>query len=280
MTSTADETSRNRPTGPSRNRASRAFLGTRTFISLFFSRTFLILARRAGALTHTRAGVEMQIDGVNGKVDANHVANVDAQRLAGSLHLHVLCLHGKFKTGGLFDHPGTQKVVGFFTIFHALCNTFHILLQLVVADVVRGQPYGEESEAGENAYAGRQAPSRRPRRDGFQSLIFIRRTSRRAKLLPHIGVGSPLRVLETRNLQFSLGQRAVSIRANVLDARPPQQQHAAPRAGLHRHPQPPQAYPAAVPLVQNTEVKRSAAEQEPQPHDQRVRQIGAEAGAR
>ena len=106
MTSTADETSSIRPTGPSRNRASRAFLGTRTFISLFFSRTFFILARPRPALTHTRARVEVQIDGINGQVHANHVANVDAQSLAGALYLHVLCLYGKFKTGRLFHHPG------------------------------------------------------------------------------------------------------------------------------------------------------------------------------
>src|SRR5262249_36965631 len=74
------------------------------------------------------------------------------------------------------------------------------------------------------------------------------------KLFPIFSVLSPLRNLVPGDLQFGLGQGAVTVSADIFDTRAAQLQHSAPGAGFDRHAQLPQADAASVPLVQENRV--------------------------
>src|SRR5262249_46160424 len=96
---------------------------------------------------------------------------------------------------------------------------------------------------------------------------------------PHIVLlRSPLRILRARNLHFGNVQLAVTVRADVLDLRPPELEHPAPRSGLDWHPQPPQANTAAVPLIPDRRIQHSARDQKPYTDPDREPQIVREPG--
>src|SRR5262245_39686471 len=73
----------------------------------------------------------------------------------------------------------------------------------------------------------------------------------RVQFFPHVVVGVPVWQLDARDLQFGNGQGAVSIRADVLRSRRPYEHRTSPGTGLHRHPQPTRARPAAITLVRS-----------------------------
>src|ERR1700677_1126336 len=121
------------------------------------------------------------------------------------------------------------------------------------------------------------APTRQLETVQLETVTAIRIARGCAQLVPHLAVRTPLGILQAGDLQLCDVEGAMAVRAYVLDARPSQQKHAAPRARLDRHAQTPQTDPAAVALVPDTNVQKTAGQQEPQPRHERVKQIVSEA---
>src|ERR1017187_345037 len=97
-----------------------------------------------------------------------------------------------------------------------------------------------------------------------------------AKLLPQRAiVGGPFRHPYAGDPQLVLLQRTVAVRANILDARPPGEQHAPPRTGLHRHAEAAQANAAAAILIEDNGRQNARAQQEPaKEHDVVQKNLG------
>src|SRR5580698_850714 len=107
------------------------------------------------------------------------------------------------------------------------------------------------------------APIRQLETRQLETVTAVRIARGCAQLVPHFAVRAPFRILQTGDLQLGDVQRAVAVYADVLRARPSEQQHAAPRSGLDRHAQAPQTNPAAVALVPDANVQQAAGQQEP-----------------
>src|ERR1700683_409297 len=120
------------------------------------------------------------------------------------------------------------------------------------------------------------APIRQLETRQLETVTAIRIARGCAQLVPHLAVRVPFGILEAGDLQLGDVQGAVAVDADILDARPPEQQHAAPRARLDRHPQTPQTNPAAVALVPDAKVHKAASHEEPQNRHESVEQIVSE----
>src|SRR5580658_8185528 len=83
------------------------------------------------------------------------------------------------------------------------------------------------------------APIRQLETRQLETVTAIRVARGCAKLVPHLAVWVPFGILEAGDLQLGDVKSAVAVRADILDARASQQQHAAPRARLDRHAQTP-----------------------------------------
>src|ERR1700728_1689178 len=108
------------------------------------------------------------------------------------------------------------------------------------------------------------APTRQLETVQLETVTAIRIARGCAQLVPHLAVRVPFGILQAADLQLGDVQGAVAIRADILDLRPSEQQHAAPRPRLDRHAQTPETDPAAVTLVPDANVQDTAGQQEPQ----------------
>ena len=180
-----------------------------------------------------------------------------------ALYMHVIGHHRKFQIGGLRQDPGAQHVVGTRGRRGTMCHVFHELLQLLIVEVNRDQPDARNTRIASTATpaAWRKRVAITTDRPHPARTRTIRPTFRR---------GVPFRILKAGDLHFGQLQSAVAVWTNVLDARPSEEQHAAPRSGFDRHAQTPQAHPAAITLVPDAQVKQTAAGQEPKTRQQGV----------
>src|SRR5215471_8802813 len=163
-----------RPIGPSTNRASplarsvifffAAVFGTTcdSLMSSVAQATGLLLARtgRWPALPASRAGVEVQIHGVERQADSHEVTHVDPHSGLGMIYVHVVCLYRQVEFHGFFQHLIAQVLVRLSHSVRAACKICHVSLQLHVVEVDGCEHCAESCERGKDRQGGRDAPAR------------------------------------------------------------------------------------------------------------------------